>query len=89
MLVDAGVRIMTSARVTEIRAGAVRFEGPDGTTGEIKADRVMLAMGWRPRGPDLADQISGDYEVMVVGDAESPRDFVAAINSGADAGLAI
>jgi hypothetical protein len=33
--------------------------------------------------------VLGDVEVRVLGDAESPADFVRAINAGADAGLTV
>jgi hypothetical protein len=57
------------------------------------ADLVALAIGWRPTGEaftaGLALGALGDVEVRVLGDAESPADFVRAINSGANAGLTV
>jgi len=60
-------------------------------TGEadaVPADRVALAVGWRPRGDTLANDLPG-REVVVVGDASRPADFVAAIETGAAAALAL
>jgi pyruvate/2-oxoglutarate dehydrogenase complex dihydrolipoamide dehydrogenase (E3) component len=84
----AGVRILTGAKVVLIEPGRVVFEREDGGEGEVEVDRVALAIGWRPRGEVLAAALSG-REIVVLGDASHAADFVAAINAGADAGLAI
>jgi 2,4-dienoyl-CoA reductase-like NADH-dependent reductase (Old Yellow Enzyme family)/thioredoxin reductase len=85
----AGVSILTDAKVTSIEPFALHFESMlDGTAGTLELDRVATAVGWRPRGPALAGRIGG-AEVLVLGDAERPGDFVSAINAGADAGLAV
>ena len=62
------------------------YEDADGETHAVDADLVGLAIGWRPRGNVLAEELPG-VEVHVLGDAARPADFVAAINAGADAGL--
>jgi 2,4-dienoyl-CoA reductase-like NADH-dependent reductase (Old Yellow Enzyme family)/thioredoxin reductase len=85
---EQGVSILTGATVTRIEPGRVIYEGEDGAPGEIACDRVALAIGWRPRGAALAAAINRP-QVHVIGDAERPADFVAAINAGADAGLAV
>ena len=83
-----GVAILTRSRVTAIEPGRVLYEREDGTRGEVPCDRVALAIGWRARGADLAAAI-GHPRTHAIGDAERPADFVAAINAGADAGLAV
>jgi pyruvate/2-oxoglutarate dehydrogenase complex dihydrolipoamide dehydrogenase (E3) component len=80
-----GATVLTRATVAAIDAGLVRYETADGP-GEVAADVVALAVGWRPRGAALADAIAG-REVVVVGDAEQPADFVAATSAGAAAAL--
>jgi hypothetical protein len=40
-------------------------------------------------GSKLAGELHDDVEVVVLGDASRPSDFVSAINAGADAGLAL
>jgi 2,4-dienoyl-CoA reductase (NADPH2) len=60
---------------------------PDGARRTIPADVVALAIGWRPTGADLA--VPAGVEVRVLGDAEEAADFVRAVNTGADAGLAV
>ena len=52
---------------------------------------MLLAIGWRPRGEELAAglALAGMTDVQLVGDASRPADFVSAINSGADAGLTV
>jgi 2,4-dienoyl-CoA reductase-like NADH-dependent reductase (Old Yellow Enzyme family)/thioredoxin reductase len=85
---DSGVTILTDAKVVLIEPMRVVFERPDGSAHEVAVDRVGLAIGWRPRGDALAATL-GKVETLVLGDAAHAADFVAAINAGADAGLAI
>jgi len=81
----SGVDILTGARVTAVEPGRVRFER-EGEEAAVAADRVALAVGWRSRAHDLVREGDG-RELLVVGDALVPADFVAAVNAGADAGL--
>jgi 2,4-dienoyl-CoA reductase-like NADH-dependent reductase (Old Yellow Enzyme family)/thioredoxin reductase len=86
-----GVEILTNSKVTMIEPEArkVLYESTeDGSQGEVEADKVAMAIGWRPRGSALADEL-GSRRVIVLGDASRPADFVAAINAGADAGNAV
>jgi 2,4-dienoyl-CoA reductase-like NADH-dependent reductase (Old Yellow Enzyme family)/thioredoxin reductase len=83
---QAGVRILTEAKVVTVEPDAVLYERPDGTRHAVAADLVALALGWRPTGERLARRLAG-AEVVVLGDAAVPADFVHAINAGADAGL--
>jgi hypothetical protein len=49
---------------------------------------VAPGIGWRPLEPDLAQEFGGgNAEVLLLGDASRPADFVHAIN--ADAGPAL
>lgn len=86
-----GVTILTKTKVTMIEPNEILFERTDdGSTGAVEIDRVALAVGWRPRGEPLAERladVAGD--VVIIGDALRAGDFVAAINAGADAGLAV
>jgi 2,4-dienoyl-CoA reductase-like NADH-dependent reductase (Old Yellow Enzyme family)/thioredoxin reductase len=82
-----GIGILTSCRVVSIDDDRARFEQLDGTPGVVEFDRVALAIGWIPRGADLADSL-GSRPHVIVGDALRPADFVAAINAGAEAGQA-
>jgi hypothetical protein len=66
----------------------VLYDDADGARHAVPADHVALAIGWRPVGNKLADDLH-DVEVVVLGDASQPSDFVSAINAGADAGLAL
>ncbi len=83
---NAGVEILTKATVVGIGPDAVTWTDPDGTAHETPADLVALAIGWRPTG---GFAVPDGVEVRVVGDAETPADFVRAVNEGADAGLAV
>ncbi|HWI73814.1 MAG TPA: FAD-dependent oxidoreductase, partial [Baekduia sp.] len=85
---DSGVTILTGCRVTAIEPGRTLYEQADGTAGEVATDRVALAIGWLPRAGDLVPGLNGRPHV-VVGDAASPADFVAAVSGGADAARAL
>jgi 2,4-dienoyl-CoA reductase (NADPH2) len=84
----AGVRILTGSKVVEVGPLGVTFDGADGSTGMLSVDLVARAIGWRPSGRLLADEL-GECEVHVLGDAFAAGDFVAAVNAGADIGLAL
>jgi NADPH-dependent 2,4-dienoyl-CoA reductase/sulfur reductase-like enzyme len=84
----AGVTILTGCRVVAIEDDRVAYEREDGSVEHVASDRVALAIGWVPRGPEIAAALDGRRHVLV-GDAERPADFVAAINAGAEAGLRI
>ncbi len=83
----SGVQMLTGAKVIMIEDDHVLYEA-DGETRSVPADRVALALGFRPAGNALAEQIEAP-QVLVLGDASRPADFVSAINAGADAGLAV
>jgi 2,4-dienoyl-CoA reductase (NADPH2) len=83
-----GVTILVNSKVTAIGADRVVYETADGATTEVPSDHVALAVGWRPRGERLSLQLAG-RELVVLGDAESPADFVAAVAAGAAAGMAV
>jgi 2,4-dienoyl-CoA reductase (NADPH2) len=83
----SGVTLLTGAKVIMIEDDHVLYEAA-GETHAVGADRVALALGFRPAGNALAGRIEGP-QVFVLGDASRPADFVSAINSGADAGLAV
>jgi NADPH-dependent 2,4-dienoyl-CoA reductase/sulfur reductase-like enzyme len=83
----SGVKILTGAKVIMIEDDHVLYEA-GGETHAVEADCVALALGFRPAGNALAAAIEGP-QVFVLGDASRPADFVSAINSGADAGLAV
>jgi 2,4-dienoyl-CoA reductase (NADPH2) len=84
----AGVTILTGCRVLSIAGDRVSYEAPDGSAGEVLADRVALALGWAPRGAELLSGLNG-RSVELVGDALAPADFVAAVAAGAEAGRSV
>ena len=85
---DADVQILTGSKVIMIEPNRVVYEASDGGQGEVAVDRVALAIGWKPRGAVLVEKLP-EHETMMLGDAQQAADFVAAVNSGADAGLAV
>jgi NADPH-dependent 2,4-dienoyl-CoA reductase/sulfur reductase-like enzyme len=83
-----GVQILRESKVIAIEPGKVVYETTDGEQHAVEADRVALAIGWRPRGAVLVEKLP-EHETMMLGDAHQAADFVAAVNSGADAGLEV
>jgi NADPH-dependent 2,4-dienoyl-CoA reductase/sulfur reductase-like enzyme len=84
-----GVEILTGKAVVGVEPGRVHVQAVGGgPTEEIRTSLVALAVGWRPRGAELAS-VLGDRTTWVVGDAERPADFVAAVDAGARAGCAV
>jgi 2,4-dienoyl-CoA reductase-like NADH-dependent reductase (Old Yellow Enzyme family)/NADPH-dependent 2,4-dienoyl-CoA reductase/sulfur reductase-like enzyme len=84
-----GVQILTKAMVTAIDHDRVIYTAEGGTSREVPSDLVGLAVGWRPRGDQLALPLQGERDVIVLGDASTPADFVAAVGAGAAAGRTI
>lgn len=84
-----GVEVLTNATVVGIEPGVVRWRDAAGEDHALAADLVALAIGWRPTRADFTAGLSGDIEVRILGDADSPADFVRATNAGADAGLTV
>jgi 2,4-dienoyl-CoA reductase-like NADH-dependent reductase (Old Yellow Enzyme family)/thioredoxin reductase len=84
-----GVRILTKSRVTAIGDGQIVYELEDGTSHELPTDLVGLAVGWRPRGDQLALPLQARREVIVLGDASRPADFVAAVGEASAVGRTI
>ena len=81
------VDIYEGAKTLAIGDGFVRIE-QDGRELSIRADMVIIASGSRPE-HGLADELSGEYPVKVVGDAKSVRKALEAIDEGYQAGLAV
>ena len=80
-----GATILTGAIVTAVEPGRVIYQRGE-ESGWVRADIVAMAVGWRPRGAVLAEALAG-REVVVVGDAHRPADFVAATSAGGLAAL--
>jgi 2,4-dienoyl-CoA reductase (NADPH2) len=85
-----GVEILTHAKVVAVEPDQVLYESRDGSLATVPAQIVCMALGWRPRGNALAAELEAlGIPTTTIGDANRPGDFVAAINAGADAGLAL
>lgn len=73
-----GMRPMVSTRITEFKDGAVCVVDAEGKEMEIPADSVVLAMGYTSDN-SLAAELSGEYDVKVIGDAAKVGKIVTAI----------
>jgi 2,4-dienoyl-CoA reductase-like NADH-dependent reductase (Old Yellow Enzyme family)/thioredoxin reductase len=83
-LLDKGVGIITSAKVTGISEQGVKYQ-KDGEEHTISGvDSIVLALGTRPN-TDLKDELAGvECRKFVIGDAKEPRSAVEAIKEGSE-----
>ena len=89
-LEDLGVRLLTATRLLSITAGGAVVRGPDGVDTEMAGfDVVVSALGAEPLDELSATAAQSGIEVRVVGDARQPRQAVAAIAEGFEAGRSV
>lgn len=82
-----GVQLLTSCRCQEITDHSVIFQAKDGTTEEIPADTVIIAVGDRPN-PALYEALEGRVpELYNVGDSAGAGVISKAVNQGYYCGL--
>jgi pyruvate/2-oxoglutarate dehydrogenase complex dihydrolipoamide dehydrogenase (E3) component len=80
-----GCRLLLGSRVVEVLPQAVRVESQGRESIISPVDQVVLAAGFKARAP-LGDSLSAaGIPHQVVGDAQEPRDFLAATGEGAAA----
>lgn len=80
-LAEAGVRVLTGHRVTEMDEKGLTAVGPDGEL-HVDADTVVTAFGVRPANA-LADALdAGGRSVHAIGDCVEPAKVGEAINAG-------
>lgn len=79
-LKDNEIVIHTDSTVKSIYEDSVQIE-KDGTVSELKADTVVLALGYTSHN-SLAKELEGKAEVKVIGDALEVRDAVDAVREG-------
>jgi 2,4-dienoyl-CoA reductase (NADPH2) len=85
-----GVEILADAKVVAVESDHIIYENRQGNRDTVPAAVVCMALGWRPRASGLKAQLQElGIAITTIGDADRPGDFVAAINAGADAGLAL
>ena len=88
-LAEAGVRVLTSTRVTEISGEGVLLMDREGRSIHRAVDSVVLAVGSVSRN-ELVHEVGGmAREVHVIGDASKPRNALFAIREGAEVGRRI
>lgn len=79
---ETGITVLTGSKVKEIREGSLVYSDASGTDRDLKADSVVLAVGYAPE-RTLARGLHGaDFEVVVVGDAATPRRILNAVHEG-------
>jgi 2,4-dienoyl-CoA reductase-like NADH-dependent reductase (Old Yellow Enzyme family)/thioredoxin reductase len=81
MLARYGVNIRTETKVVEITADGVIAEH-DENTDLIKCDQVVLAVGTQPQDQLMKELSDHAAQVIVIGDAKSPRKAYEAIHEG-------
>jgi len=65
--------ILTNTRVTEIQPDSIKALDKRGSWVEIKAERVVLALGYRSENSLEAELHKADVECFVIGDAARPK----------------
>jgi 2,4-dienoyl-CoA reductase-like NADH-dependent reductase (Old Yellow Enzyme family) len=81
-LFGQGFELIPYAMLSSVAPGKAEVKGLDvGDTRTVRADTVVLANFPKPR-REIADELEGRVEVALVGDANAPRDLVAAIHEG-------
>ncbi len=87
---EAGVKIITGARVTSVKDGCVVIEKKDGNTEELVADTVISAFGMKPD-MTLVDKIDAKYHLKTrkAGDSNKLGKIGDAIHAGFYAALSI
>ena len=73
-----GLRPMVNTKITAFKENSVSAIDTDGNSIELPADTIVLAMGYVSE-KSLADQLSGRYDVKVIGDAAKVSKIVTAI----------
>ncbi len=80
-----GVRLLTGVTYKRITGEGVEVVLPDGTSGTVLADSVILAAG-ATSNSSLYQALRGEVPVFVAGDAVEPRGIREAIHEGAAIG---
>lgn len=82
-LIENGITVLTSEKLSEVTDGAVLTVNNQGQKREIPADTVVLAMGITPD-QSLEQQLKADTEldVYAIGDCVKPAKLLDAIHSG-------
>jgi 2,4-dienoyl-CoA reductase-like NADH-dependent reductase (Old Yellow Enzyme family)/thioredoxin reductase len=89
-LAQLGVRIMASTKLLAITAGGAVVSGTDGAESRLTGfDAVVSALGAQPLDELSAEAARLGIGVQVVGDARQPRQAVAAIAEGFEAGRSV
>ncbi len=81
-----GVRRLVGSQVTEIRAGEVLFDTPDGK-GSLEADRILYALGMVANPTQALRRAAGNIPFEEAGDCVEPTKVYHAIYDGASAAL--
>ena len=82
MIQDAGIKTILGAKVTKITEDSVEYEDADGKKGAVKADKVLISVGYRSN-DELEEQLEGKVKnVRTLGDAVFPRKIINAVGEG-------
>ena len=82
MIQDAGIKTILGAKVTKITEDSVEYEDADGKKGTVKADKVLISVGYKSN-DELEEQLEGKVKnVRTLGDAVFPRKIINAVGEG-------
>ena len=82
MIRDANIKTLLGTKVTRITEEGVEYEDADGKKGTIKADKVLISVGYEAN-DELEEQLEGKVKnVRTLGDAVFPRKIINAVGEG-------
>ncbi|MFO7987060.1 MAG: FAD-dependent oxidoreductase [Desulfatiglandaceae bacterium] len=83
-----GVKILTETKAVGVTPDGLETQGKNGKS-LIPADCVVVAAGSRPENTLLSELQGVVPEILVIGDAQEPRNALTAIREGLEAGLSV
>ncbi len=83
-----GVKILTETKAVGVTPEGLETQGKNGKS-LIPADCVVVAAGSRPENTLLSELQGVVPEILVIGDAQEPRNALTAIREGLEAGLSV
>jgi NADPH-dependent 2,4-dienoyl-CoA reductase/sulfur reductase-like enzyme len=88
-IAENGIKVMTSTRLESIEDSGATVLVKGRSTEHIKADTIVLALGFRSNS-ELADELTGKgIDVRVIGDAVKPGKIFDAVHTGYRVGLKV
>ena len=83
------IQVFLNSKCTEIKEKEVVIAGSDGEPRILKADTVIVAIGYKALVDTVKDLQDNDYRYAIIGDCLSPANIMEAVHGGYFAGMRI